>query len=222
MPIGEPARNPSASAGRGIASPNPGRSHGRSLPPREGPARSGAAPGPPGGSEPGSDVRPGLPGEGLPRDGAARADVAYRRAAVSGGDVPRGAPGGGPPGDRTAGNGVPDRRIAASGPASAPVGAAWPLPLLPDLTGVRLGGLRALDDPYLTAAADSALRHPDELAETWYSSGAQGGRREAAGGAGPGRGPADGRETAGGRRVVAGHRREAVDGPREVPGGSRP
>lgn len=61
-------------------------------------------------------------------------------------------------------------------------GPAAPAPPLPDLTGVRLRGLRALDDPCLSAAADSVLLHPDELAETWYSSGAQGGRREVPGG----------------------------------------
>ncbi|KNB51933.1 hypothetical protein [Streptomyces caatingaensis] len=53
---------------------------------------------------------------------------------------------------------------------------------LPDLTGVGLGRLRTLDDPRVTAAVDAALRDPAELAETWYSSGAQGGRHRPPGG----------------------------------------
>ncbi|MEV4439405.1 hypothetical protein AB0K09_10340 [Streptomyces sp. NPDC049577] len=55
---------------------------------------------------------------------------------------------------------------AAVGPAD---GAA--VPPLPDLTGVGLRALRGMADPDLSAAVESALRHPGEWWEIWYSSG---------------------------------------------------
>ncbi|MGK5642104.1 hypothetical protein ACSNOK_27885 [Streptomyces sp. URMC 126] len=79
---------------------------------------------------------------------------------------------------------MPKHRNAA---APGPAGGAGAAPPLPDLSGVGLRGLRRLRDPGLTAAVDSTLRRPDELDETWYSSGAQGGRlREPAGAGGTG------------------------------------
>ncbi|WP_171167007.1 hypothetical protein [Streptomyces sp. I05A-00742] len=69
--------------------------------------------------------------------------------------------------------------------ASGPAGGAGAAPPLPDLRGVGLRSLRGLQDPGLAAAVESTLRRPAELEETWYSSGAQGGRlREPAGAGG--------------------------------------
>lgn len=79
---------------------------------------------------------------------------------------------------------VPARSRADGAPRQSAAGAdrgAPPMSPLPDLTGVALRGLRILDDERVTRAVDETLRRPGELAETWYSSGAQGGRHGAAG-----------------------------------------
>lgn len=46
-------------------------------------------------------------------------------------------------------------------------------PYLPDLTGVDLHALRAMDDPGLLAAVDEVLAFPERYAELWW--GADGG-----------------------------------------------
>ncbi|MFI9719260.1 hypothetical protein ACIHFE_06330 [Streptomyces sp. NPDC052396] len=72
---------------------------------------------------------------------------------------------------------MPKQRNAAT---ADPKDSAPPAPL-PDLTGVGLRSLRTMADPELTAAVESALRHPAEFGETWYSSGGTVGKRMRAG-----------------------------------------
>ncbi|MGI5348867.1 hypothetical protein ACQEU8_11825 [Streptomyces sp. CA-250714] len=76
---------------------------------------------------------------------------------------------------------------------------AAPSSPLPDLTDVTLRALRTCDDPAVTAAVESALRDPAELARVWRSSGTDGGggklRR-------PGDARADSYRTGGKRGVI--------------------
>ncbi|MBL1085415.1 hypothetical protein JK359_26190 [Streptomyces actinomycinicus] len=48
---------------------------------------------------------------------------------------------------------------------------------LPDLTGVDLASLRAMDDPVLVAAVERVLSGTGEFQEVWYSGSGEGLRR---------------------------------------------
>ncbi|MGW3957774.1 hypothetical protein ACWEKM_44485 [Streptomyces sp. NPDC004752] len=58
-----------------------------------------------------------------------------------------------------------EQRNGAFGPGDE---VAWTA-LLPDLTGVDLRTLRAMDDPGLIAAVDHVLRGSVDFQEVWYS-----------------------------------------------------
>ncbi|MEU1403469.1 hypothetical protein ABZ471_14090 [Streptomyces sp. NPDC005728] len=49
--------------------------------------------------------------------------------------------------------------------------------LLPDLTGVDVASLRAMDDPGLIAAVEHVLHRSGEFHEVWYSGGGEGPQR---------------------------------------------
>ncbi|MFJ5775792.1 hypothetical protein [Streptomyces sp. NPDC093094] len=58
---------------------------------------------------------------------------------------------------------------------AGPHGDAGPAVPLPDLSGMDLTALRALDHPELSAAVHTGLRHPGEFREVWYDGGGEGG-----------------------------------------------